>query len=147
MTNSTWKEKSTKELYHLAIGQVPCDQEDVAAAKQELISRRLNLDDTHRINGRIELETLLDEQKCDRDDSFFHPSSMAMYYQLVAGIFAVVVVAVMLLVEKSNSNRPILYVALAVSLMLVGYKYYRFTEKKKTEKLRHDRIRDLMKEL
>jgi len=134
------KDKTTKELFDITTDNSHLDTDSKIAAQVELENRKLSLNDTVGIKSKIELETLIQEQR-------LHPDSADVKISLTAGIVTIVMTLTILLIEKSTIGMVIATIGFIASSILTTYNFFRFRKKKRIESLRKERIYELFNEI
>jgi len=134
------KDKTTKELFDIATGGSHLDTDLKIAAQAELENRKLSLNDTARIKSKIELETLIQEQR-------LRPDSADINISLTAGIITMAMTLIILVIEKSANGMIIATIGFIASSVSTTFNFIRFRKKKRVESLRKERIYELINEI
>jgi len=134
------KEKSAKELSKVVAGDAQSVKDSENGAQAELESQKLSIDDTKRIKSKLELETLIQNQRR-------HPDSAVSNISIIAGIITILMILIILLTAKSITEMAIAAVGFIASLILTTYNFVSFKRNRKDESLRKKRIYELINEL
>jgi hypothetical protein len=134
------KDKTTKELFDIATGVLHLDIDSKKAAIAELENRKLSLNDMDKIKSKIELESLIQEQK-------HRPDSSDVSISLTTGIIAIVMTLIILLIEKSTIGIVIAAIGFIAISILTIYNFFRLRKKKRIESQRAARIYELINEI
>lgn len=134
------KNKTTKELFDIATGSLHLDTDFKNAAVAELENRKLSLNDTAKIKSKIELESLIQQQK-------LRPDSADVSISLTTGIVTMVMILIILFIEKSTIGMVIAAIGFIAISILTIYNFFKFRKKKRVEFLRTVRIYELINEI
>jgi len=143
------KDKSTRELFKIATGKSHLDKEAEIAAVDELNNRKLSLEDTERIQKKIELENLIQEQENEIGvrSSFFYPNSKTVFPQIFTGALISLAFLIVFFIER-NYTKKIYFLLMTIGGIAISiYSYFSFKKKRAREIARKERIKELMKEL
>jgi Flp pilus assembly protein TadB len=134
------KNKTTKELFDIATGSLHLCTDSKNAAVAELENRKLSLNDTAKIKSKIELESLIQQQK-------LRPDSADVSISLTTGIVTMVMTLIILFIEKSTIGMVIAAICFIAISILTIYNFFKFRKKKRVEFLRTVRIYELINEI
>ena len=134
------KNKTTKELFDIATGSLHLDTDSKNAAVAELENRKLSINDTAKIKSKIELESLIQQQK-------LRPNSADVSISLTAGIVTMVMTLIILFIEKTTIGMVIAAIGFIASSILTIYNFFNFKKKKSVELHRTIRIYELINEI
>ncbi len=143
------KEKTTKELYHIATGKSHLDKDAQIEAEYELKNRKLSLENADRIIKKIELESLIQEQENEIGvkSSFFRPNSKDVFPQFLTVSVIIIIALLALFFEKNNDNKIYLLLFIIACIVMTFKNYFDYKKKMAKEIARRKRINELMREL
>ena len=132
--------KTVKELFQIATDNSDLNIENKKAAIDELKNRNLNIDDKSRIECRIELDTLFEEQR-------LQPDSIDVTISLISGVIILVVLLIILLKETTKFGVVLACIGFILILIQSIYNLFRLKNKKKMESARIKKINELLEKL